>query len=280
MQGKWLDGAHWFRLNMELLWESEGQSFVVSPSYNFHSKVQLPKNWVHDSTWLARLKLVNGKSHRIVLPGSISLGGRQFLGATSGELCFWQVFQGLLPIGLAFSAGHCGRCWWHLSTCVVVIEKLGTHSLFCFCQSWTCIEPLSTGWLFLVRTPSILSIYGTTPNRLLASRFHVVELCGSAQARVYHDILQERQCLVIWKTTFCIQVSLLPSWQTLATALGRRNVLRVFARAVDRVHGTVGCHQSRVGWGPPDGARDAGWWGWNIHGQWTSRNAQLKFWGT
>ena len=125
-----------------------------------------------------------------------------------GKLCFWQVFQGLLPIGLAFSAGHCGRCWWHLSTCVVVIEKLGTHSLFCFCQSWTCIEPLSTGWLFLVRTPSILSIYGTTPNRLLASRFHVVELCGSAQARVYHDILQERQCLVIWKTTFCIQVFL------------------------------------------------------------------------
>ena len=115
-----------------------------------------------------------------------------------GKLCFWQVFQGLLPIGLAFSAGHCGRCWWHLSTCVVVIEKLGTHSLFCFCQSWTCIEPLSTGWLFLVRTPSILSIYGTTPNRLLASRFHVVELCGSAQARVYHDILQERQCLLLY----------------------------------------------------------------------------------
>lgn len=27
----------------------------------------------------------------------------------------------------------------------------------------------------------------------------------------------------------------------------RRNGLRVFARAVDRVHGTVGCHQSRVG---------------------------------
>jgi hypothetical protein len=48
MQGKWLDGAHWFRLNMELLWESEGQSFVVSPSHKFHSKVQLPKNWVHD----------------------------------------------------------------------------------------------------------------------------------------------------------------------------------------------------------------------------------------
>ena len=148
--------------------------------------------------------------------------------------------------------------------------ELGTHSSCCFCRSWTCIEPLFNWLVVLVRTPSILAysfnlwdhpkpVVGFTVSRSSWTMW----VCPSTGIPWY-----------ISRTTMsCVM-------ENLATALGRRNGLRVFARAVDRVHGTVGCHQSRVGWGPPDGARDAGWWGWNIHGQWTSRNAQLKFWGT
>lgn len=85
-----------------------------------------------------------------------------------------------------------------------MIENLAPIPHVVFVEAELVLNHFLTGWLFWFGRLAflhILSIYGTTPNRLLASRFHVVvELCGFAQALVYHDIFQERQCLVIWKT--------------------------------------------------------------------------------